>query len=821
MTQRSAPWRSNVRWGAFLDALWRDLRYACRSFLRAPLVAVTIVSTVGLGLGLVTAVFTMLNAFVFLVDDVRQPEQLFTLVRRHAAEAEPVTFTRAQYEALLRDTDVFTDGFAATPELDAWIDARRMEGPFVTGNFFQVLGVSAARGRALVPSDDVPGSAPVIVLSQRAWERHFSRDPSVLNRAVLLNGTPVHVVGIMPAGFRGLTVFAPDFWAPLAALGALRRDNEKADGANDLEIVGRLKSGLSAEHAGSLIQAWETRRAATPQVHSSVVPIVLQPKPGTVPQPAEALVMFTPLFFAFGLILMMGSANVANLLLARGIARQREIGVRLAIGASRRRIICQLLIESLLLALVSAVAGFFVSRLVLTGIVYALTSTFPPDLGDIRISIPSSDWRIWLFLIAAALSSTLAFALMPALQTTRVDLVQALRGEVMRNARPGRLRRLLLTLQVAGSALLLICSALFLRSSWDAATAEPGIRTADVVNVAVLNEQRRALILGALSTDPSVVSIAASKESGRATVAQASSGVSTVSCLFVSSEYFGVLGIDLVRGRGFAAPERSSAAGVAIVSESAARQLWPSTDAIGQVLRLEAFRAPDAPREAPPLLRETAVVIGIARDVPGFRFLDGRAGRPVVYLPATTETAGSAFVLRVRDDAERVRHRLVNSMATTDPNMVEVLTFRSLARMESFILAIPFWLTLVLGILALLLTLSGLFSVLSYLVEQRTREIGVRMALGASHRSIRTLVLSQSARPVGLGLLLGASLVLMAGTLLLTTPAAEEIRTTVRLFDPLAYGASLLCIVLACTGAAWVPAMRASRIDPIGALRKE
>ena len=202
---------------ALLDGVVRDVRYACRSFRRAPLVALTIVTTVGLGLGLVAVVFTLLNAMLFRVDEVRNPHELFAVDRQQSANAKPEGFTRAQYDALVRETGVFSDVFATTSDIHSWIEGRRREGRLVTGNFFHLLGVSAARGRTLTPSDDGPGGQPVIVLSHRAWSQHFASDPGVLNRTVLLNGARFDVVGVMPEGFRGLeTVAAPDFWAPLS-----------------------------------------------------------------------------------------------------------------------------------------------------------------------------------------------------------------------------------------------------------------------------------------------------------------------------------------------------------------------------------------------------------------------------------------------------------------------------------------------------------------------------------------------------------------------------------------------------------------------------
>ena len=226
------------------------------------------------------------------------------------------------------------------------------------------------------------------------------------------------------------------------------------------------------------------------------------------------MALFTPLFFAFGLILMIGCANVANLLLARAVTRQREIGIRLAIGASRRRLIWQLLIESLLLALVSAALAFGISRLVLAAIVYGVTTTLPPAIGDLRLAVPPADWRVALFLVAGAIVSTVFFALVPALQATRLELVQAIRGEVMRDGRPGRARGVLVALQVTASALLLICAAVFLRSALGSHHNRSRIRTADTVFVSVRTNRSAGRILEAVKSEPSVASVAASWPDG-------------------------------------------------------------------------------------------------------------------------------------------------------------------------------------------------------------------------------------------------------------------------------------------------------------------
>ena len=694
------------------------------------------------------------------------------------------------------------------------------------GIIFQVLGVSAALGRTLAPSDDQPGSLPVIVLSHRSWSLHFGGDPGVLTRAVRVNGAQFRIVGVMPEGFRGLAaIAAPDYWAPLSLLREFRPGQQGADGPAGLNIVGRLRPGLSRGQGVAQLIVWDSRRATERSSGLPAASLVLEPRQGTVPLSTDIMLQFTPLFFAFGLILIIGCANVANLLLARAVARQREIGIRMAVGASQRRIILQLLTESLLLSLVSAALAFGISRIVLAGVVHAVTSTFPPDIGNVRLAVPPADWRVALFLVAGAIVSTLFFALAPAFQATHVELVRAIRGEVVHNGRPGRPRHALVALQVTGAVVLLICAAVFLRSSWEAAKVDLGIRMAGVLEVSVLNEEKRGAILDVLRTEPLIASVAASSPAwlgGRAAFAQGASGKSAVTYQFVSPEDFGVHDIALLRGRAFAESERSPSVAVAVVSDSVARQLWPGADAVGQIVRVE----PDATKVTqqpgdPPLVSRSAVVVGVARDVEGIRIGDMRLAGAGVYMPIGAEAARTSLTMRVRGDAERARHALVDRLTAIDPNMGEVSSLETVRRGAEYLLGIPFWLTLALGALALLLTLSGLFSVLSYLVEQRTREIGVRMALGATRGNIGALVLSQSARPVGLGLILGATMTAGIGAALLATPAAELIGSVVHLFDPVAYAASLVCIVTACAGAALIPALRAARIDPVRALKQD
>ena len=537
---------------------------------------------------------------------------------------------------------------------------------------------------------------------------------------------------------------------------------------------------------------------------------------------------------------MIGCANVANLQLARGVSRQREIGIRLSLGASRRRIIRQLLTESLILALAAAACGLAVSRLFLEGAVYAATTTMPPELAEqLNVGVPAADWRVLVFLVAGAILSTVFFALVPALQATRLELVRTMRGDVTRDARPDRARHALIAVQVGASALLLICAAIFLRSAFAAATVNPGVRTSDTLMVNIVNEARRVALLQAVTADPTVTAVAASSlhtpavvETPVAAETTAGSSADTSSRLpidqiAVSPEYFDVLDIDVVSGRGFTQTERTAEAGVAIVTDTVARRLWPTRDAVGQVVRLQPQKSesPAAPSlssaEARGAKTERAfIVVGVVRDVNGPLASDLFPSY-AVYLPTDPESPGTSLTIRVRGDLEQTRQALLERLTRVDPGLGQINSMRTMAGMQTYILRIAFWVAVVLGGLALVLTVSGLFSVLSYIVEQRAKDIGVRMALGATTSNVAGLVLSQSFRPVGIGLVAGGGLAAALAIVLMATPMAAEIGNLVHVFDPVAYVASLLVIVSSCVVAASVPALRAARIDPIATLRKD
>jgi predicted permease len=724
---------------------------------------------------------------------------------------------RSQLDSLRQSTTALADPFAMIDGIESRIDGRMMQGTAVSGNFFQALGVHTAAGRVLT-SDDDNRAAPhrALVLSHRGWQRRFDADPAIVGRTLSINGTPFEIVGVMPEGFRGLELVGPDYWAPLSLIGALRPTDAAEGDSIAVSIVGRVRNGVSRSAARDEIAAWFSRE---PKVIGPEQPrIELLPRTGNATLSSDMMLVFAPLLVSFGLILVIACANVANLLLARGVSRQREIGIRLSIGATRRRIVRQLLTENVLLALAAAAVGYWVSRTLVGISLRAIAGSLPPEAAElVTVAVPPSDWRVMLFLVAGAMMSTVFFALSPSLQATRLELVRVIRGEVGGDGRPKRSRNLLIVIQVTAAALLLTCSAIFLRSTLASSTFDAGYRTADTILIEMKSDAKRTPMLRALESTPLVAAVAAATPdmlggSRTASVAVAGERFWT-SYKFVSPDYMQIFDLAMLRGRGFTAAERTRDASVAIVSEALAHRLRPDGNVLGQALSIEG--GPDEPKDEA-LTRRTVTIVGVRKDIPGFRVLGG--GESDLYLPTNAAEAKAQLVVRVRGDVEQARRQLLRDLTVVDPDMGQVMSMRTVAKMETYMLTIAFWVTVSLGGLALALTLAGLFSMLSYLVEQRAKEIGVRMALGANARTIGLLVISETFGPVGIGLLAGSGLALALAVVIRS--AWAEFTAVVHAFDPLAYAISFAVIITACVAAALAPARRAVRIDPIASLRQ-
>jgi predicted permease len=821
MPKKEARRRARVEFGAealvkencrderrvnWIETLWQDARYALRGFRRTPAFALTVIATVALGLGINTAVFTLFNAYVLRPLAVRDPYSLYELYWLNRTGSH--SLSAQQYEQESRDHAAFTETFA-TRNLELRVEGRVTYGELVSGNYFRTLGVGAALGRTLVPDDDAaPGREPVMMLSYDAWQSRFGGDPEILGRKIVVHGFPLTVVGVAPRGFTGINEMAEDFWAPLAMIAELDPDRGVR-----LRVFGRLRPEMSVRQANAVLAVEARRMTADLAEAQRATSAVLRSRVTAVPLSPQGVRMMTPVIAAFGMVLLIACANVANMMLARAMARQREIGIRLSLGAGRGRLIRQLLTESVLLALPAAAAGFAISQATIAAGVRAIFATLPAEFAEYLRLVPMPpDARVFAFMMAAALVSAVMFGLAPALQATRAAVIQAARGDFTNEHRPARLRNALVIVQITGCVMLLICAGVLLRGAQRVRAIDNGLDTSHAIEIETL-EKARPRVVAHLQADPLVESVAASFEapldSAFPSIQASAAGESysvPAGLDSVSPEFFTVFAIPIVQGRNFTGEEASAAAPAAIITQTLARRMFSGRNPIGQTVRIAGAR-----RRIP-----DARVIGVARDINTF-LSDGDVERSTIFLPTTTAGAGNVFVIRVHGDAEAARRKIDAALSAEAPGAVD-----QIHRMDMFVVGrvypfrVAYWISAIIGMLALTLAMTGIYGVLSYLVMQRRKEIGIRMALGASARQVVALVLRQSLRLALIGLAVGAVLALGASRIYSSTFDKSGIMNT---FDGLAYGGGLALVFMACLLAGYFPSRRAAHIDPADTLR--
>src|SRR6266478_1942930 len=644
-----------------VETIGQDILYAIRGFRRSPTFVLTVVATIALGLGLNTTLFTIFNAYFFRTVSVHDPYSLYEFLWTDRSGGRS-RFTWPEYREFLKENPAFSDALAYRSVFTR-VDGRNILGHSVSGDYFRMLLVGAALGRTLLPADSsAPGREPVIVLGYSSWQSQFASDPNIVGKKVWLRGYPFEVVGVARQGFTGLGETPIDFWTPLT-MNARFDDGPDLFGPEHprlLFIVGRLKPGVSVRQAQAGVTAWARRFTADrPDAEKAVGAIFWSRATSLVLNPRAAL-MLSPILAAFALVLLIACANVANMMLARAMSRQREIGIRLALGAARSRLVRQLLTESILLALPAAAAGFLVSQATISLGVRVMFATLPPEFAQfIRLAPLPPDVRVFGFMLAAALASALLFGLAPAIQATRTNVMQAARGDFTSEFRPARLRNSLVVGQITVCVLLLVTAGIMLRGATRIQSLDIGLRTRDVVEIAI-QEKARARVTDRLSSDPAVQILAAAGSAPlngafpAVSVAPADGDVVLHTAYNrVPAEYFRVLEIPIVRGRNFTSEEVNSGAPVVVVSQATAQQLWPNQDALGRSLRL----VPDR-RVAPSLQRYQVVsVVGIARDVTSVWIGNG-VDKDLVYFPATQRAAGATLLVRVQGDVETARRRL-------------------------------------------------------------------------------------------------------------------------------------------------------------------
>ena len=810
-------------WGRrWLDRVGADTRYAWRSFLRTPAFALTVVATIALALGLNTTAFTIFDAYVLRPIAVRDPSSLYEMAWRDRGGSQH-SFTWQDYRQLRGERAAFGESFAYR-----WVFTRMDSTPFfgqlVAGNYFSMLGVGAALGRTLVSSDATdPGAAPVALLGYDTWRSRFGGDSSIVGKTIRVRGHAMQVVGVAAAGFAGLGDVPVDFWAPLT-MNDVVFEGDSLFGSRHpeaLTLVGRLRSDRSTRQGEAWLTTW--LRAHRPEARDRDVPASasLRSRATGIALSPEFVLFFTPIATAFVLVLLIACANVANMLLARGLARQRELGIRISLGATRSRLVGQLLTEAVLLALPAAALGFVISRITIDGGVRLMFVTLPAELGPYLRLVPlSPDLRVFLFMLVTAVAAALLFGLAPALQATRPTIVQATRGDVDSGIRPSRLRNGLVVGQVTVCVLLLICAAILLRGVGRMQQLDIGIRTHGILRIdAQERPGARARVLDVVRGRADVRAVAGASDApfGRrfpTIVAGAvDQRVQPVFYDFVTASYFAVLDIALRRGRSFTAEEERTGAPVVIVNEGAARAFWPDRDPIGQTLRLTTDSGAGAMRRFRG--RREARVVGVAADVALGTIIDP-VDAPIAYYPSAADAPDMALLALVTSPQAVAMRRIDAALAELAPGTVEdIHTLDAYMYGGIYPFRAAYWIAAALGAIALVLTVTGVYGVLSYVVAQRRKELGIRVALGAGASSIVRLVLGQSIRLCVFGL--AAGVVLAVGVAQLF--AANIVRLTT--FEPMAFAGGALMVLLSCLIAAYVPSRRAGRADPMEALRAE
>jgi predicted permease len=800
-------------------SLAQDLRYGWRGLRRQPSFVATTVLTLAVGLGLVTVAFTVFNAYVLRPFAVRDPSSLHQVVWL-TPDSGGGQFRWREYEEIAARLDIFESVVAEHTRFVS-SQGRPLGAAIVSDNYFTALGPPVALGRAL-GAMDARGGSDAVVLSHYAWGRLFDSDPGVIGREVELNSRRFTVVGVAAPQFTGLGDAPRDLWMLLSTYGPLAAPDLVGDAQpREFAIIGRLRAGVSAARAEAVLTPLMPRGGGSDNVraelrlHSSPNPLSL-----------ELLAVLSPVFAAFGLVLVTACANVSNVMLVRAIVRHREIAVRLSIGASRSRVVVQLLGEGMLIAIVAGGAGLLLASWILDAGMILFFGTLPPSVAALlRVEPLALDHRVFLFALAATAATTLLFALVPALQASRLTLTDALRGQGG-TYRSSSLRNALVIGQVAMSLVLVITAVTLARNGSAIGSLALGYESDGVISINVRDESEGLVprLAARLATDPRVAEFAVTggnplfvrTRSVAATPTGAAATAIATRYTFVSPEYFPLLRIPIARGRAFLPQEAQSSAPVAIVSNATAQAFWPDEDAIGKTITIVPSNGRPVD-DLPEFARVT--VIGTVRDVVSGLVVDGTDDGHI-YLPTHAgDTRAVALLMRGRSPGDVTPETLHDIMRplNVDPQVFEALPLDELRQLQTYPFVAASWIGSFLGVVALVLSVSGLYGVLTFTISQRTREIGIRMALGASAGAVVRLVLRQSTRLAGIGALVG--LIVAFGAL--KTLSAFIRFERVSLLDLAAFSAALALVMAATAAAAYAPARRATRIDPAETLRAD
>lgn len=814
-----------------MSTLVHDLRFAFRVLLRKPLFTTLAVATLALGIGLNTAVFSAVDALLLRpLPGVRDADDLVQLYRTWPGDQQFGSNSIPHWRDVReRSTSVFSDVAAwafARVNLSTGERPEQVMTQVVSANFFSVLGVEAARGRTFAPSEEVGVLAhPLAVLSHAAWQRRFGGNPQVVGSTIRVNGVAYTVIGVAPRDFRGpLPLLTPEMWLPLMQLPQVMPGDAGAmesRGDNFMNVVARLKPGVTMAQAAAGTQAIAAQlKADMPDAYAkSGMHMVPQSEAGIHPTFRSAQLGLTGVVLAVVLMLLLiACVNVANLFLSRAQERWREMAVRLSIGARRATLLRQLLTESMLFALIAGGAGLLVAWWAIS---LANRITIPMDVNfspDLQLSVP-----VLLFSLAVSLVTGVLFGLAPALQATRPALIPSLKGEAPAGGSRSRLSRTLVVAQMALSLVLLVGAGLFLRNLSAATRADKGFVSDGVLMASVdpelqgynrgRSEEFYSRLLTRLRALPGVqaVGMTTSPPLGLMTADRgvqipgytpAENENMSIDYAMISPGYVESLQIPITAGRAIEARDDRTSTRSVVVNEQFVARFWPEGNAIGRIVRAGG---------------QDWTVVGV---VPTGKYRRlGEPPTPFLFFPQAQDWRGQMVVLvRTQGDPLALIPALRAEVAALDADLpvsdVQAMSQHlGLALLPARLAGTTLG---VFGLLGLLLAAVGMYGVMSYAVTQRTREIGIRMALGAARGAVVSMVMRQGLAMVGLGAAIG---------LVLALAAARVIRGVLygagAAFDPVTYVVVPLVLSVVAALATWVPARRAAGVDPMLAIRAE
>jgi predicted permease len=775
----------------------------------------------GLGLGLLGSAYTLLNAYLVKPIDLPNPHALYSL-SWDTDTTRRQRFRLADYESLQREARHFA-ALAAAQDVTVMEDAVSTVGLLVTGNYFELLGTRPALGRLLRPDDAAArGGLAVVVLSHQAWRSRYGSNPAIVGQRISLGRQRFEVVGVTEphAYLRGQE--GVSFWAPLTMAGAFAGVDPFSDpDATSLVVVGRLRQDATARSVRAWLEVWLRQRFPPPS-DAAPVAVHIESLATRLPLNGATLTLFVFIMSAFGLVLLVASANVTNLMLARALARQPEIAVRLALGASTRRVARQLAVESLVLAFPAAAAGLaliIVTARVFPAVILATVPAGVPGVENILVPL-DPDWRVMAFLAAAAVLSAVLITIAPAGRLAGMRLFHASRGGASSDARGSRLRSGLVAVQIGACALFLVGAVGLLDEASRLANPQPNL-SYERVSLIRIDPKLRTAVATRLASEVAVEHVAVTWKpplmggplpTARA-AASATSIVRTIGYTGVSPEYFTLFDIQIVRGRTFTPAEAAAGAAVALVSEATAAALWPGLDPLGQTLDLAVVPEGRADRRLP---RGPVLIIGVTEDVVSGNIFDG-VDASCVYFPTDVQPLTEMWLLvRARtDDVEELRLAVTTAEKEVAPDVpFQVFPMRTLVGLAVWIFQAFSVAASLLSLVGLLFAYSGTHAVVSFLVAQRRREFGVRMALGASAWRIVWGMLVETSRTASIGV--AAGLAVAAGLIRLFSSAA-----LMPDFGPRPFVVGAAIVIVATVVAVLVPLRAAARIDPAQALRTE